>query len=196
MKIAVGCSLDCLFVAQAKQSRNPERRCVRQKLRFPAPALLHVFHFERKTILLIRMGGVDQYHARNLSRVGGGEEAHNKSTGRVSYKDIWPGNIGLFEQRVQFLGDRRAGTWSRAWIAVADSRAVVRADARESCDPQLHAAPREIRIAQTGLENDRWCALSGAVDMHEQRAFVRSYIHALPRHGIKPPVASFRDVFV
>src|ERR1700756_687966 len=70
------------------------------------------------------------------------------------------------QQRVQFFGHHFACAWSRTGVAVADAGAIVGAHARELRDLRLHLAPGKVRVAESGLEDDRRTSLTRAVDVH------------------------------
>ena len=79
---------------------------------------------------------------------------------------------------MQFSCDHFAGARSRTGVAVAESSAIIGADAREFRDLRLHLAPGNVGVAEAGLENDSGGSLPGAVDVHLVPAHVDESVRA------------------
>src|SRR5262249_18776616 len=96
------------------------------------------------------------------------------------------------QEDAQLAGDHFAVAWLGTGLAVSHACSIVGANMGEFCDLRLDSAPRNIRIAKAGVEDDGGSSHSFADDVHltpvdlDQSAF----------HLVEAPIASFKDVFV
>lgn len=93
----------------------------------------------------------------------------------------------LCNKGVQLLGHNFAAGGARARSAIAKAGAIVRTDTRKSGDLRLHFAPRNVTIAQAGIENHRRSFLPHAINVH----LVAVDVDELTRHGMETAIAGF-----
>ena len=109
--------------------------------------------------------GVEQDHPSHLRRITVGIQAHIQSANGMSHQNVRTVDLCMREQEMQFFHYLLAG--ARAWSALtpAVARSIIGADACEACHCWLNLAPIERGSSQSRIENHRWTACAGTVDM-------------------------------
>src|SRR6266511_4761823 len=103
---------------------------------------------------VFRSRRLEQYHARDVLRATCRKQAHDKTTKRVTDKQIWRRNGSAPEQLVQFVGEPRSRSRKRAGFAPSKTSAVVAAGAGHTLDARLHQAPAQGRRPERGIEDN------------------------------------------
>src|ERR1051326_4924333 len=109
--------------------------------------------------------GVEQDHASDLLWIAVGIQAHIQPANGMPNQQIGTAYLCMHQQQMQFFDDLLAG--ARTWPALAPSvaRSVIGADACEACHPWLDLAPIKRGSSQSCIENHRWTARPGTVDV-------------------------------
>ena len=128
--------------------------------------------------------GVEQDHASHLSGIAVGIQAHIQSANGMSNQHVRTVYLCMRQQEMQFFHDLLAG--ARAWpgLTPAIACSIIGADAREACHGWLDLAPIKRGSSQSRIENHRWTAGAGTVDME----LVAPDIHEFAWSGIASSV--------
>src|SRR5947209_7015761 len=109
--------------------------------------------------------GVKQDHACHLLRIAVGIQARIQSANGMSNEQVRTAYLCMHKQQMQFFYDLLA--CARAWPRIAPSIAgsIIGADACEVCHCWLNLAPIKRGSSEPCIENYRWTARPGTVDV-------------------------------
>src|SRR5438034_2287281 len=116
-------------------------------------------------MVLIFMRRIYEHETCHALTVFRREDARRETTDRGADESCRSANAAAVEKLRELARDAACGPGRGTRIAVPHSRAVVRADLRESRDLRLDEAPIGARSSQPRLEDDRWRPRTGAPDM-------------------------------
>ena len=109
--------------------------------------------------------GVEQDHPSHLRRITVGIQAHIQSAKGVPNQKIRTVYLCMREQEMQFFDYLLAGARPWSTLTPAVTRPIIGADACEACHCWLNLAPIKRGSSQSRVENHRWTACAGTVDM-------------------------------
>src|SRR6185312_6289645 len=109
--------------------------------------------------------GVEQDHPSHIARITVGIQAHIQSANGMSHQKIGTVYLCMPQQEMQFCHYLLAGARARPALTPAIARSIIRADALEACHCWLNLAPIKRGSPQSRIENHRWTACAGTVDM-------------------------------
>src|SRR6478752_220454 len=109
--------------------------------------------------------GVEQDHPSHIARITVGIQAHIQSANGMSHQKIGTVYLCMPQQEMQFCHYVLAGARARPALTPAIAHSIIRADAREARHCWLDLAPIKRGSSQSRIENHRWTACAGTVDV-------------------------------
>src|SRR5947209_19248879 len=109
--------------------------------------------------------GVKQDHACHLLRIAVGIQAHIQSANGMSNEHVGTVYLCMHQQQMQFFYDLLACARARPGPTPSIACAIIGADACEAGHCWLDLAPIKRGSSEPCIENHRWTACPGTVDM-------------------------------
>ena len=173
--------------AHQQRERGPHHSDARQQR--PASGKLHPQaehpRVRRRCIQpFVRRQRVHQNQSRDVARILGRVSAHQHPAEGMPDQNVWRRNLRRFEQRVQFIDDRRCRSRRLRRIAPAQPRAIIAASASKSRHLRANLRPVQAGGGNARLKDHRR-PVRAPID---QMPIPAADLDHAPRRWIAPPI--------